>query len=175
MPIDSFLASANWTELSIRLTAYAQRRLRRVGVVKVMDAEEVAQEALRRLFDPKYRLWTPLEPTLDGLINHLGSEVNGIISNLRRRQARWGDALSFEDRTSHRLPTAQGLDCAADILARLEATGEDDAADIFRKILEGNLVPAEQAESLRWPPQRVYEARRRLRDAVRVLHTGRRE
>src|SRR5688572_17081193 len=80
----TFMGSCDWREVARRLTLFAFRRLG--SGAQRSDAEELAQEALRRFLDPNYAGWdVAVEPDL---LRHLGSIVNGLISNRVKREKR---------------------------------------------------------------------------------------
>ncbi len=161
---DDFFATVDWGEITLRLTLFAVRR-----GVPPDDAEEVVQEAFSQLFDPDYKEWSPDVPSVASLMRHLGSTVNGIIMNKRRRQGRWGPAVDLArvklsngvtaDRERH------SADWQCEVLGRLD--GDDDACSIFYLIVDDVPKAADEAAELGWPVARVYEARRRLRQKLR--------
>ncbi|MCR9165977.1 MAG: hypothetical protein ACE37F_25190 [Nannocystaceae bacterium] len=167
--LDNFLASTDWGEVAVRLTAYALNRLRRGGIDNPDDAKDVVQEALRRLFDPQSRDWSPTSPCKKGLMRHLGSEINGIVANRVRLRMRRGDALPEDSLAKKpggtRPDETDGLeDLVYTLLERVD--GDDDASDILDLFLKGTEKASDQAETLKWTPSRVYEARRRIRSAA---------
>lgn len=90
--IDDVVDDYDWDETYRRLLAYS---LNRLGRARLADAEQLAQEALTQLFDSEHYNWDP-----DGgvsLIDDLGSRVNGLVLNLRRKERRRGVHVEFED------------------------------------------------------------------------------
>ena len=73
----------DWADIFGRLVLFAFRRRQLRGVPgSLADAEDLAAEAIRRLFDLNYAPWDPArEPDL---LRHLGSTVNGLLSNEMR-------------------------------------------------------------------------------------------
>lgn len=165
---DDFLASTDWADVLVRLSAFAWRRLKRVGF-SYQEVEDIAQEAVQRLFDEKYRNWSPSEPRMEDLLRHLGSEVNGIVANRVRLRDRRGDLRPVDEARMALDHAAQADTCqnVEDLLYALLEHFDDDEdvctlVDLFAK---GILKAADQAQELDWPAARVYEARRRLRKA----------
>lgn len=71
----------DWGDVFERLCAYGMGRMR----LNPADAEQVAQEALRRFLDPAYAAWDRAkEPNL---LRHLGSIFNGIVRDMRTKRA----------------------------------------------------------------------------------------
>jgi hypothetical protein len=161
-----------------QLVVYASRRHR----LEPEDAKQVAQEALRRFFDPEYADWDPEKyPTI---LRFLGSIVNGIVSDMRKR-ARFASDRSVEalpeSTLLHRVPSPEDrvLDAAlgrqAVSMLLENAQGDRVVEDVCLQMLEGNDGAASQASALGLPIRTVYEARRRLesmRMKVRVALGG---
>jgi hypothetical protein len=159
-----------WRSISKRLVLYAAKH-HRLGND---DAQEVAQEAIRRYFDPKYAAWD--REKYPELLRFLGSTVNGIVSNMRKRAANRHelatDNLAESDWHDHSPSAEQRLLDAA--LGRkavgmlLEAAkGNQLVEDVCLQMFCGIDTPAEQASALGVPVESVYEARRRL-DALKA-------
>jgi len=80
------------------------------------DAEDIAAEAVRRLLDSDYAGWDPnLEPDI---LRHLGSTVNGLISN-ESRAARLRVERSLSDPSVFR--SAEEMTASGD---KMEETDE---------------------------------------------------
>ena len=133
-------------------------------------AEEAAQQAVEQFFE-KLKDWSPSTPTQDGLMQQLKSKTNGIVINLVRKRQRRGDAAPLKD------PPSEGKGDTPDacqetdewqyaILDRID--GDEDACTLFDLAVRGVEEAGEQIRELGWPPGRVYEARRRLRVAVKL-------
>lgn len=170
--------SVDWADIFRRLVLFAFRRRQVRGITgSLADAEDIAAEAIRRLLDSDYAAWDPnLEPNL---LRHLGSTVNGLISN-ESRSARLKMERSLSDpsvfRSAERV-TASGdkieeSDECQQALRLLEARVADD--ELMKRLLSlengGVTKPATQATQLRVSVEVIYKARRRLarhRDAVR--------
>ena len=54
----------DWGVVAMRLTVYAYRRLKRIGVDDASLAEDYASEAIRRHFDETYADWNGADPLL---------------------------------------------------------------------------------------------------------------
>ena len=170
--------SVDWADIFRRLVLFAFRRRQLRGITgSLADAEDIAAEAIRRLLDSDYAGWDPkAEPDL---LRHLGSTVNGLISN-ESRAARLKVERSLSDPSVFR--SAERITAAGDkmdetdecqrALRLLEARVADD--DLMKRLLSlenaGVTKPAMQATQLRVSIDEIYKARRRLarhRDAVR--------
>lgn len=136
----------------------------------------MAQEAVGHLFDDKYRNWSPPTPTWESLLLHLQSEVNGIVINRSRLRRRRGDSAALDSAKAVLDPdmeTDDVLDVEDWAYALLERLDDDgDACAILDLVLKGVEKPAQQAETLGWTRPRVYEARRRLKAAIRLVRYG---
>jgi hypothetical protein len=170
--------SVDWVDIFRRLVLFAFRRRQIRGITgSLADAEDIAAEAIRRLLDANYAGWDPtLEPDL---LRHLGSTVNGLISN-ESRSARLRVERSLSDpavfRSAERITapgdqTEAGDECQR-ALRLLEARVADD--ELMKRLLSlengGVTKPATQATQLRVSVEVIYKARRRLarhREAVR--------
>ena len=170
--------SVNWADIFRRLVLFAFRRRQVRGITgSLADAEDIAAEAIRRLLDSDYAGWDPnLEPDL---LRHLGSTVNGLISN-ESRAARLKVERSLSDpavlRSAERV-TASGdkLEVSDECQRALRLLEERVADDqLMKRLLSlengGVSKPATQATQLRVSVEVIYKARRRLarhREAVR--------
>lgn len=167
--LDNFLASVDWGEVAVRLTAFALSRLDRLDMANPEDAQDLAQEAIQRVFDPKYRNWSPSAPSLKELMKHLGSKVNGIVANRQRSRDRRGVVAPLDAPNIASSTTTDGRQDLDDLvyvlLDRLD--GDDDACTVLDLFLKDVDKAAEQANTLQWPTSKVYEARRRIRAAAR--------
>ena len=170
--------SVDWPDIFRRLVLFAFRRRQVRGITgSLADAEDTAAEAIRRLLDSDYAAWDPdLEPDL---LRHLGSTVNGLISN-ESRSARLKVERSLSDpsvfRSAERETASgdkieEGDECQR-ALRLLEARVADD--ELMKRLLSlengGVTKPATQATQLKVSVELVYKARRRLarhREAVR--------
>lgn len=163
-PLDEFLATVDWNEVGARLTAFARRRTGHVA-----EAEELVQEALSRLFDPKYKPWSPDTPSLEGLVGHLRSTINGIVVDRHRLRERRGRSVDHEHVVLQSPSTADAsvrtADWECDALGRLN--GDEEACQVFCLMVDDVQKAADQAAKLGWPVSKVYEARRRIRQKLR--------
>jgi DNA-directed RNA polymerase specialized sigma24 family protein len=163
------LDTADWKAVSKRLFAYALRRHR----LSPEDAEQIAQEAIRRFFDPAYSRYAP--EAHGDVLRFLGSVVNGIVVNQRRRRHERPASTFALDALIDSAPSPE--DRAADaeharaIVAVLMNRTQDDR--IARRVLEimsqGISKPAEQAAELAVPIAEVYLARRRLKSHLAAV------
>lgn len=170
--------SVDWGDVFRRLVLFAFRRGQVRGISgSLADAEDIAAEAIRRLLDSDYAGWDPnLEPDL---LRHLGSTVNGLISN-ESRAARLKVERSLSDPSVFR--SAEEVTASHDqieetdecqrALRLLEARVAED--ELMKRLLSlengGVTKPAMQAAELRVSVDVIYNARRRLtrhREAVR--------
>lgn len=163
--IDDVVEEYDWERVSEQLLAYTAARLR---FTRPADAEQITQEALAQLFSPeKYAAWDP-----DGgqsLMENLGSRVNGLLSNLRKREKRrgiheelddeqvLGNAPSPEDRVLDVHEARQALD---ELLERVD--GDEVCDDVLVQMAAGYDKPADVALRTGRAVQEIYKARRRL-------------
>ena len=152
-----------WLLVLRRLIPWSMRRHR----LSAADAEEIVQEAVQQhlaaggVADPGDR---------KGLLQALGSRVNGIAVDRRRKKALRAVALTvggdlpevadpgaLGDREQRNDLARKGIDA---LLERLAA--DELARAIVRQIAEGVDNPAQQAEALGRDIRDVYNARRRL-------------
>ena len=81
----------DWGDMFKRLFAYGTGQMR----LNPSDAEQVAQEAIRRFLDPMYADWDQKkEPSL---LLHLGSIFNGVARNMRVKRGFNRERLSSGD------------------------------------------------------------------------------
>ena len=170
--------SLNWADIFRRLVLFAfRRRQLRGSPGSLADAEDLAAEAIRRLFDSQYVAWDPTrEPDL---MRHLGSTINGLLSNeLRAARVKVEQSLSVPSvlRSAEQAAAEDPqLDGAADCrraMSLLETRVAND--EVISQVLlleeEGVTKPAVQAAQLHLEVDVIYKARRRLaqhREAVR--------
>jgi hypothetical protein len=170
--------SLDWADIFRRLVLFAFRRRQLRGAPgSLADAEDLAAEAIRRLLDSDYAEWDPnREPDL---LRHLGSTVNGLISNESRAvRVRVERSLSEPSILWSAEQTAVSADKFDEVdefhraLYLLEARVAAD--ELTRKVLslegEGITKAATQSAQLNVAIDVIYRARRRLaghREAVR--------
>lgn len=178
MQVGTMDVEVDWKKTYKRLTLYAYHRLGRVGMSDMELAEDLAQEAVCRLYDPEYADWdSEREPVL---LRFLGSTINGMVSNRRRKATRRGDVLlgslpcdgenipRFELSTEERLILRDEVACAvAELRERL--AGDELALQVLKNSLLDGDRPQEQAIALGVDVMKVYRARRRLRVAVESM------
>lgn len=169
--IDDLLAQQNWDEVIENLTEYSRARL---GYrARVADAEDIAMQAISRVLDPKYRAWNPETSTL---LEHLGSEVNGIISNLRRTRSRSKEVIAdtIEERKSvasdDRIIDRIGAGRILESLLELAIERSDEIVQqLLLEAVDGVIAPKDVAVKLNIPIGRVYEGRRRLSEYLEIV------
>jgi len=172
------LDDIDWSRSSKRLTAFAHWRLGSRGTWE--DAEDLANEAITRVFSPDYKAWDPA--TEPDLLRHLGSVVNGLISNRSRtaREELAGDALGEDGaaprrevhRTEGGASWADGRIFATEILERVATAVEGDklVSKVFWLEVEGVAEPKDQASRLSRPIRDIYNARRRLEAKLAIVN-----
>lgn len=166
---DQFLLSVDWGAILQRLTAYAGSRFRE-GTRE--DWEDIANSAVERLLDPAYRPWSPAVPSMESLLRHLQSEVNGLISNRRKLRQRRGATLPFEETDGGGAQKPfEAMEWSYALLEQLD--GKSDACEVFCRILDGAWKPSDTAEALQWPATRVYEARRVIKENAEIIRGNR--
>ena len=160
----------DWADTFSRLVLFAFRRRQLRGVPgSLADAEDLAAEAIRRLFDSKYQPWDPVrEPDL---LRHLGSTVNGLLSNeLRSSRVKLERSLSVPSVLESAEQTAtvdallDGSDSFRQAMSLLEARVANDeiASQLLWLEEEGVTKAALQAAQLKLDVGAIYSARRRL-------------
>jgi hypothetical protein len=166
------LARQDWAAVTKRLVVFAHRRL---GGRSIETAQEIAQEAIARVWDPNYADWDPV--TEPSIMRHLGSVVNGLIRNLnvshRERAERAHDPEEVERAAGRSKDGADGdgmdrrIDAARVIDRFLDRTAGDDLVTRLLMVMaDGEDKPAQQATKLGVPVTEVYNARRRLNGHV---------
>ena len=169
----------DWADIFRRLVLFAYRRRQSRGAQGALaDAEDLAAEAIRRLLDSNFADWNrDAEPDL---LRHLGSTVNGLLSN-ELRAARVKVERSLSDPTINQMAeqsaampgrSIEEVDENRRMLSLLEArVAPDNLVSRLMQLEEKGITkPASQAEQLKVAIDVVYKARRRLarhRDAVR--------
>lgn len=174
------LEKYDWDDISQRLCKYAKARLGSRGTIQ--DADEIAQEALRRFLDPEYADWDrQKEPAL---LQHLGSVVNGILLDRVRKSrrhlkkenevshflilTRYGETLSPEQRAVIKDYSQRFF---ALLFDRLSSKKDTVAEKIVELELEDVHEAAEQAARLNLPMAEIRNARRRLADHRAAVDT----
>ena len=157
------LRAAEWPKLLKQLTEYARRRTTRIE-----DAEDVAQTAIKRVFDPRYVDW---DPAKEPLLKHLVSVVNGVLVNNRRKRTsrELGHdpevLAAMHTHTNHaesRLMTEEAKARAFAAL-RESVAGDELASAMVELDLLGISTPREQqARLMDVPMERIRSARRRI-------------
>jgi hypothetical protein len=162
----------DWGEMFERLFAYGTSKMR----MNPADAEQVAQEALRRFVDPKYAGWDrEKEPSL---FRHLGSIFNGVVRDMRtkkgfnqERPSSDGDPPGGPDGApspEERVLLADQIRLAVGRMLELSA-GKKLVQDVIMLMAEEVDEAAEQAKRLGLPVARIYEARRSVTELVEVV------
>ena len=162
-------ADADWNSIYKRLVAYGIGHHR----LSLEDAEQVAQEALGRFFDPLYAKY---EPQAHGdILRFLGSTVNGLVVNQQRRDAGSADWFVRSGALVETEPSPEDYAIAAEhahiVLEKLKqrTTGDPLAQQIITKTLDGVHGAADQAEALGVSIEEVYRARRRIKDYLAAV------
>lgn len=171
------LDELDWAEVAQRLTLFVFRRMGRGA--NLADAEEVAQEAIKRFFDPKYAAWNKgKEPDI---MRFLGSVANGVLSNrlkksIRRRELLESNGTSLDDDKAPNLEASiadkeiahRGLKM---LRQRLPTDGLE--MQVLELCLDGVSKPRAQAQALGVAVEDIYVARRTLaskqRDVRRLV------
>src|ERR1700683_832490 len=78
---EDLLMQQDWKSLSNRLTEFAYRKLHRTSWE---EAEDLAQTAIRRVFDPSCQRWNA--KAQPNLFWFLGNMIPGLIANRRRKR-----------------------------------------------------------------------------------------
>ncbi len=182
---DKQLKDQNWPRIYKRTTAFALARIRPASQVTLANAEEIAQEAIGRLFDETYKQW---DPAKEPLLEHLRSVVNGIAHNRfkmsKRRSENPCDPAQLvqlsDEQTKER--TTEGVNVETTLYAEKVVStlgrrldGDPLAENVFLLTMEGIDRPKDQAAHLECPVEDIYNAKRRLRDhleAIRNLELG---
>lgn len=170
----------DWASICKRLTVYTYHRLERYGLAYTELAEDIAFEAMRRMFDDAYA-------DIDGhdtktILFHLGSVVNGIVNNHRRKQATSQEVLHKRDTCSTSstyiqdpLPnpevTASKRQYAQHVLHALRARIAHDpvCSALITHTLDGIEKPRDQAMLMGITIHEVYNANRRLKQHYAAL------
>ncbi len=162
----------DWGELFQRLCAYGMGKMR----LNPADAEQVAQEAIRRFLDPEHADWDcAKEPDLP---RHLGSIFNGIVRDMRMRKGfnrervaadgnepdRSDPSPSQADRVALADQGRRGVDRMLEL-----AAGKELVQSVIMLMAEEVDGAAEQARRLSVPVARIYEARRTISELVDVV------
>lgn len=169
----------DWEQLSKRLTLYAWRRLKRVGMPDQELAQDIAFEAIRRYFDEEYLDWDP--DSYPTRLEYFGSVINGIVRNrVRRAQRRNVEPADLTEPVMERRMPSPAPDperCvvqtqwAEQVIAELRRQLDDDPhlLRLLELMLDGVERPAEQAEVLSVPVRDIYNANRRLKRYYAVV------
>ena len=177
------LHALNWEDITVRLVLYTARHLGGRG--SLQEAEEIAQDAIRRLVGAVADGATADLPT-DKVKAWLRKSVDNLLANRSRTKARTmigsardttdfdaypGTEVSPERVIAVEELGQQAMDRVLDAL-----DGDDVAIEVLLLEVEGVATAREQAARLDRPVGDVYAARRRLGTARdRVLATVRSE
>lgn len=160
--------SIDWKETYEQLVGYGRRQHR----LSLEDAKQVAQEAIRRFFDPAYLRY---DPAVHGtVLSFLGSIVNALVANMRRRGSSSKWFLGFADGENQpRSPEDHAIakERFERVLVKLiERTKHD---PIARKLLAAMLDGAEgieqEAGRVGVSIAEIEKARRRLKAHVEKI------
>lgn len=136
----------------------------------VEDAKEAVQEAACQLIQAGFEVDANAEDMLHKLLEALGSRINGLAINRRRKKAAGAVGLTEDGAPAE---PAEPLDAERQVvdndLARrtlsqlLERTTDDQvASSVLILMSDGVDEPAEQAKALGCDVREIYKARRRL-------------
>lgn len=156
-----------WQLAFSRLVPWTVKRHR----MNPADAEETVQDAIR-LFLKAGGQANPADPK--ALLDALGSRINGIAVNRRRKKAELavrltadGEAAELDDPPDVEQRMVDDQIARKAVSALLERIESDDVATaIVMQTMEGVEDPADQAKALGRGAQEVYKARRRLKSHV---------
>jgi hypothetical protein len=159
-----------WQFAIKRLVAWTVRRHR----MNPADAEETVQGAIR-LFLKADGQADPANPK--ALLDALGSKINGIAVNWRRKKAELavhltadGADAELEDPPGAEQRIVDDQIARKAISALLERIEDDELAmAIVMQTIEGVENPADQAKAIGRDVQEVYNARRRLKTHVETV------
>lgn len=162
-----------WASIFKRLVLWTIKRHR----ANLTDAEEVVQEAIRQFIEAGGGA-DPADPK--ALLGALGSRINGIVINHRRKKATRairltadGSQAELDDPPDPNERIIDGDLANKAISALLERLGDDALATaVVMQTADGVEDPADQAKALGRDVREVYNARRRIKvqtDAVRKL------
>lgn len=138
------------------------------------DAEQTVQEAIR-LFLKAGGQVDPANPK--ALLDALGSNINGILVNRRRKKAERavgltddGEAAELDDPPDAEQAVVDAVIARKAISTLLERVENDELATaVVMQTLDGVEDPAEQAMALGCAVREVYNARRRLKSHVEAV------
>lgn len=167
---------ALWKSASFRLVAWTARRHR----LDAAEAEDTVQEAIQQFI----RAGGAADPTdLEGLLASVGSRINGIINNKRRKKAHRAVGLTDDgapaelddppDQEEMLADASFGRKAIGVLLERVE--GDDLLSAMVMQMAEGVEEPADLAKVLGRKVHDVYNARRRLKahvEAVKKIMEG---
>jgi hypothetical protein len=159
-----------WELAFKRLVVWTVKRHR----MNPADAEETVQEAIRLFLNSGGRA-DPANPKL--LIDALGSSINGIAVNRRRKKAALAVGLTADgepaepedylDAEQRIVDLAIARKAVSSLLDRV--VDDDVATGIVMQTLDGVEDPAAQAKALGRSAHEVYNARRRLKAHVEAV------
>jgi DNA-directed RNA polymerase specialized sigma24 family protein len=167
------LAGVDVPALFKRMSLYAARRLGKRATLE--EGEDLAAEALRQLYDPEFKDW---DPTKQSIEDFLGSTINGLVQNRRRRKApqllEGAEDLEAVAGQSSAASPAEVVERKLDgreAMNRLLESIKDDplVTEIVMLQLDGVEDPKIQAERFGRPRKDIYNARRRLETHLEAL------
>ncbi|MGO8997483.1 MAG: hypothetical protein ACLQVI_29560 [Polyangiaceae bacterium] len=170
---DDLLQGQDWKSLSKRLTEFAWRKIHKRSWE---DAEDIAQTALRRVFDARCQRWNP--KTQPNIFWFLGNMVPGILANERRKRRAGRVETPYEHEDLEELASEvfeATLEATDETMARRErarqiveelraqVAGERAVASVLAAFEDEIDDPHAQAEATGLAMQAVYNARSKLR------------
>jgi hypothetical protein len=167
--------NVDWGRVGKALVAFAVRRMH----LRPPEAQDMAQRAMQRAFDPDYAAWDPAaEPNI---LIHLFGVMRGMAGSDRQRHGFEAERLTRSGelprvavaaRTDDVLADAQE---ARDAFAALRALARGDG--LVERILEANArgldTPAELARALDVNATDIYSANKRLDRYVLAVKASR--
>ena len=174
--VDALLAGQDWGAVYSAVVKYAFHRTRRRSWEL---AEDLAQEAIRRVLDPAYVDWDPVkEPAIE---RHLGSIVNSLVANRTRaastvRERSFAPAAALWSKPIDARPTPEealereALEVRALALLRARVAEDSLAAAIVEIVVHAGVdKPAALAEATGQAVEQIYKAQRRVAGHVAAV------
>lgn len=168
-----FIESLDIEEVYDRVLVFARCELERRGFSQE-DAEEVANAAFARLYDPTLKAWDEIPPSMTGLMNYLGNRVDDVVRKKNRERERTPHHQCSTRIPEHEHPFTSSVTAheliefneVADQWLQAAADHSSEVGEVVLEYLSGNTKLATQATTLKIPASRVAELRRK---AKRIL------
>lgn len=178
-PLEPSVSEPVTRELCVRATAYAARRLRRLGIDDPARAEDFAFEALQRHLSASSDDLEYDRDRYPTLFHALTSTINGLVVNWTRKRStrrERGDARLESHGNVVDFEGALERQAQLETIVRSvhEAFADDTLVlDLLRSFLRGEDRPRIQSRELGVPIDDIRNAIRRLRHHVRRLGLSR--